>query len=96
MRSLSIQFTTLFALLPILGLGCAMKKEAGDGYPASYADEAVAMEPGYGGGEYEAGPADGAYAYADDIAEAPSGAGPAPTMAAPTEVAESGTTGLSR
>jgi hypothetical protein len=89
MRRLSIQFTTLFALLPILGLGCAMKKEGGEGYTAAYADERVAMEDYRGGArELAPAPADGEYSYGDDMAEAGSAA--APTTAAPAGEAVGG------
>jgi hypothetical protein len=87
MRRLSIQFTSLLALIPALGIGCASHPE--DASSASYADAKVSMEPSYGGGDYAPAPAEpGSYDYADDMAmageaEAPSGA---PTTAAPTAV----------
>jgi Mg-chelatase subunit ChlD len=79
MRRLSIQFTSLLALIPALSLGCAMSPE--DSSAVAYADEKVAMEPSYGG---EAVESPGSYDFADDVrgeAEAPSDA--APTTAAP-------------
>lgn len=83
MRRLSIQFTSLLALIPVLDLGCASHPEDTASHVA-YAEDKVAMEPSYGG-EAAASPSDpGSYDYADDVAgeaEAPSGG--APTTAAP-------------
>lgn len=89
MRSLSIQLLTLFALLPALGTGCAMKSGHDEG-TASYADAKVAMEPGYGGAEYEAAaPAEaGGYDYADDMAGDYAGEAAPPPTAAPAPMAD--------
>lgn len=90
MRSLSIQLLTLFALLPALATGCAMKSGHDEG-TASYADAKVAMEPGYGGAEYEAAaPAEaGGYDYADDMAGGDdAGEAAPPPTAAPAPMAD--------
>lgn len=88
MRRLSIQFTSLLALLPVLGLGCASHPE--EASHAAYAEDKVAMEPSYGG-DYAASPSDpGSYDYADDVAsaaseaEAPSGGAPTTAAAPPS------------
>ena len=93
MRRLSIQFTCLLALLPALGLGCAMSPSHDEASDASFAaapsyDGEGATEKSYAapGGGSAAG-----YDYADDMvavaeeAEAPSAppAEPSPSAAAP-------------
>lgn len=80
MRRLSIQFTSLLALVPALGLGCASHPEEPSG--VAYADEKVAMEPSYGG-EAAGASAPGSYDYTADVAaEAEAPMGDAPTTAA--------------
>lgn len=85
MRSLSIQFTCLLALLPALSLGCASQSEDAShaAYADAKADARVSMEPSYDG--YAADP--GSYDYASDIAgeaEAPSGGAPTTAAAPPS------------
>jgi Mg-chelatase subunit ChlD len=80
MRRLSIQFTSLLALVPVLGLGCASHPE--EASHATYADDKVAMEPSYGG-DAVASPSDpGSYDYAEDVASEAEAPGGAPTTAA--------------
>ena len=93
MRRLSIQLTALLALLPALGLGCAMKNEAGDMDYYAEADPA----PG-SAGDY-AGPS-GGYDYSGDLATAktseaaPGGGAEADSTAAPAAAPADGGAGF--
>jgi hypothetical protein len=88
MRRLSIQFTSLLALIPALSLGCASHPEEASyvAYADARSEEKVAMEPSYGGDA--AGSVDpGSYDYAEDVAseaEAPSGGAPTTAAAPPS------------
>ncbi len=91
MRRLSIQFTCLLALLPALGLGCAMssRDEAPDAsYAGEYKYEDAAVEKSYGG---HAAPSMD-YDYADDMVAAEEEA-PAPS-AAPAPMVEADAVGM--
>ena len=69
MRRLSIQLTCLLALVPALGLGCAMKAAEDYAYPegGDYYEEASPASADKAGG-YAAAP--GGYDFGEDLAEA--------------------------